>query len=246
MVMNNNFKIDRLVEEIASKSKIKSFYPIGISKALNLPLNIVIKRLNYLVAGEILSLKYEVRCTEDLTQLDLVDSYENVLGNYVNCYMCNDEKLITLDNIFIVYYINNDYIKSVKKKSQYTTEVNSPIYIENTPYNLPSVIESIVSNNDSNFFENINSIDSNLAIIAEKLANSGDKDIKYRFKEIDEDIKRNSFSKILKGVSESAVKVKEKVELIQFYKPIIESGFDLAIEKWPEISKFLEGLFNRN
>lgn len=114
--MNENFAIDQLIEEIASKNKIKSFYPVGIAKALNLPLNTVIKRLNYLVEGGLISLKYEIRCTDDLTQLDLVDKYEEVLGNYINCYMCNEEKLITLDNIFVVYFINEDYIKSVKKK----------------------------------------------------------------------------------------------------------------------------------
>ena len=97
--MNDNFAIDQLIEEIASKNKIKSFYPIDIAKALNLPLNTVIKRLNYLVEGGLISLKYEIRCTDDLTQLDLVDKYEEVLGNYLNCYMCNDEKIITLDNI---------------------------------------------------------------------------------------------------------------------------------------------------
>ena len=245
--MNENFAIDQLIEEIASKNKIKSFYPVGIAKALNLQLNTVIKRLNYLVEGGLISLKYEIRCTDDLTQLDLVDKYEEVLGNYINCYMCNEEKLITLDNIFVVYFINEDYIKSVKKKFQYTTELKKDIYVDNTPYNLPSIIEEMVGKSENNFFENIASIDSNIAIIAEKLANSGDNDIKNRFKEIDGEIeankKRKPFSKILKGLSENSGKVKDEIEKIQFYLPMIKAGFCFVVVKYPEIEKFIEGLF---
>ncbi|AWK52194.1 hypothetical protein DIC82_14825 [Clostridium beijerinckii] len=249
--MNDNFAIDQLIEEIASSGKIKSFYPISISKKLNLPISVVLNRLNYLVDGSLLSLKYEIRCTEHLTELELVDSYDKVLGTYINCYECNEDILIGLENIFIVYYLNNDYIESIKKKRSIAVKNlhSKKEYpnIDSTPQDMISIIKGVIGENENNNFPNIKSIDYNVAKIAEVLSNSGEKDISNNFKEIDEEIKeskkRNIGQKII-SKSETIGKLKDGAEGIEKFYPHIVSTINMATSTWPAIQPHLNNFLS--
>lgn len=247
MDMNDNFAIDQLIEEIASSGKIKSFYPISISKKINLPISVVLNRLNYLVDGGLLNLKYEIRCAEHLTELEVVDSYNKVLGTYINCHECNDNILIGLENIFIVYYLNNDYIESIKKKRRIAVNNlhSKKEYqnIDSNPQDITSIIKEVIGESENNNFPNIRSIDSNIAEIAEVLSNSGEKDISSNFKEIDEEVKKqrsggNVFTKVIKG-ADNLGKLKDGAEALEKFSPQIFTAVNIAITKWPVIEPYL-------
>ncbi|GAA0076213.1 hypothetical protein UT300005_05910 [Clostridium sp. CTA-5] len=245
--MNDNFAIDQLIEEIASSGKIKSFYPISISKRLNLSLTIVLNRLNYLVEGGILRLRYEVRCTEHLTELNIVDSYDKVLGTYINCYECNDDILIGLENIFIVYFLNNDYIDSIKKKksiflnSAYNKQ--EKLNFSDAPQDMVSILKEVIGQTENTNFKNIENIDNNIGKIANILSNSGDKELINNFKEIDEEIekdKKKSIGKKILDGAEGLGKLKDGTEAIEKFSPIIIDTMNRAITKWPEIHIYID------
>lgn len=111
-----NANIDAYVDELASHNFIKSFYPIAISKELNIPLTPVIERLNRLVLDEILILKYEIKCNECIHTIDIVDDYSKYVGNEVSCKFCDEICNVGFDNIIPIYYISNKYKEFIKKK----------------------------------------------------------------------------------------------------------------------------------
>ncbi|KPU45799.1 hypothetical protein OXPF_05880 [Oxobacter pfennigii] len=113
--MANIYDIDAYVDQIALRSFVRSFSPIAVSKVLNLPLNPVIERLNYLKDGKKLTLKYEIRCYEDSNIIKVVDDFSGFIGKKLYCKNCDDEIEVGLDNIFPVYYIDDDYREYLKK-----------------------------------------------------------------------------------------------------------------------------------
>lgn len=113
--MADMFDIDNYVDQLAIKNFIRSFSPAAVSKALSLPLNPVIDRLNYLTAGNKLILKYEIRCNDDLSIIAVTDDFSDYIGKRCYCKGCNEEIEIGLDNVFPMYYIDADYREHLKK-----------------------------------------------------------------------------------------------------------------------------------
>lgn len=107
--------IDDYIRQLASNQRIRSFHPNFISKRLGLPLNDVIKRLNYLSEGGLLDIKYEIRCLDDLTILKTVDDYSSFLNKEMYCTRCDCDVQIVLENVFPIYVINEEYRNHLKK-----------------------------------------------------------------------------------------------------------------------------------
>lgn len=113
--MASKYDIDDYIKRLASSGKVKSFYPAFIAKKLNLQIKDVVERLEKLVDSDVLELKFEIRCLDDLTILKTVEDYSSYLGKEIYCSRCDEYIEITLENIFPVYYFNNDYKEYVKK-----------------------------------------------------------------------------------------------------------------------------------
>ena len=110
----NNFVIDSLIEQLALQNRIKSFYPSYVCKAVNLPLNEVLEKLNFLTEGGYIELQFEIRC-DNLDILGNVENYSECIGKKIYCINCGQEVEITLNNIFPIYYISDSYRNYVKK-----------------------------------------------------------------------------------------------------------------------------------
>lgn len=113
--MNKKYDIDMYIEEIVSNSFIKSIYPINIVKNFNVSLEDAVERLNYLVAGGKLKLKYEIRCNDDLNIMKIVEDYSEVINKILYCEHCGKEIEVGLENIYLIYYICEEY-REFKKK----------------------------------------------------------------------------------------------------------------------------------
>ncbi|AND84303.1 hypothetical protein GTH52_06910 [Clostridium tyrobutyricum] len=161
----NEFEIDSYIEKLASNKNVKSFYPIAICKMLKFPIKLVINRLNKLVNMGYLKLKFEIRC-DNFDIMDIVDSYEDYLGKNIECEDCDSvtEFVIGLENIFPIYYINDNYREYIKKKNvclqvqeklncnqistgNYDSTLNTPtslkdIILENTSVSSDSIEEA--------------------------------------------------------------------------------------------------------
>lgn len=114
--MANKFDIDSLINQMAVSSTLKSFYAISICRKLNLPIDPVLERLNYLVSGSVLNVKYEIRCDNDSHIIAIVDNYKSLLGKDVMCSHCDRMIIVDLENIYPLYFFNNEYVEHLKKK----------------------------------------------------------------------------------------------------------------------------------
>jgi hypothetical protein len=109
-------KIEDYVEEIARKSRIKSFYPQTVSRKLNIPMDIVLIELSKLKEDGKVDLKYQIRCLDDLNTIEIVEQYEDILDKEIFCNICGEKIKVTYSNIYPVFYINKEYREYIKKK----------------------------------------------------------------------------------------------------------------------------------
>lgn len=112
----NSVKIEDYVEEIAKKSRIKSFYPQTVSRKLKIPIDIVLIELSKLSQEGRIHLRYQIRCLEDLNTIEIVEEYKGLLDKEVCCEICGEKIKITYSNIYPVFYINEEYRAYIKKK----------------------------------------------------------------------------------------------------------------------------------
>lgn len=112
----NSVEIEDYVKEIAKKARIEAFYPQTISRKLNIPIDIVLIELASLKEDGRIELKYEIKCLEDLNTIKTVDDYNKLIGEKVFCEMCGREIEINYNNIYPIFYINNEYREYIKKK----------------------------------------------------------------------------------------------------------------------------------
>ncbi|MGL4876136.1 MAG: hypothetical protein ACRC30_15965 [Clostridium sp.] len=110
------FKVDKYINDVACIGKVEAFYPQTVSRKLNIPLEIVMAELMKCVQIEKLHLKYEIRCLTDLNVLKIADSIDELIGENVECNICGEEFQITPSNIYLKFYIDEDFIKEAKKK----------------------------------------------------------------------------------------------------------------------------------
>lgn len=108
-------EIEGYVEDIAKKIRIISFYPQTISRKLNIPIDIVLIELSELVKKGKIYLKYQIRCLNDLTTIETVYEYKDILGKEIQCNICGDNIKVTYGNIYPVYYISEEYREFIKK-----------------------------------------------------------------------------------------------------------------------------------
>lgn len=107
--------IQDYVDTLASKQRVKKFYPQTVSRKLNMPLEIVVIELTKLIQEGKIELKYEIRCSEDLNRIDNVIDYNPLIDDTRFCEVCGENVEITYSDVYPVYYISEEY-KKLKKK----------------------------------------------------------------------------------------------------------------------------------
>lgn len=112
-------KFDKIRDIVSSMamSNYKSFYPEYIKKSMpELSLEDIICKLEPLRKEGAIVLRFEIRCTDDFTVLDVVDNYTDVIGTEIYCRECEKDIYISEENIYPKYFINDQYCKYLKKK----------------------------------------------------------------------------------------------------------------------------------
>lgn len=112
--------IKKFVERLASKSRLKSFYPESVSRALGISIDIVVIELGKLVQEDKLILKYEIRKIPELDILAIVDDYQSLIDTIVD--FDGEEYKVSYANIYPVYYIDSDYRKYVQEAIEKPTK----------------------------------------------------------------------------------------------------------------------------
>ncbi|XZM35258.1 hypothetical protein ACSXAY_17985 (plasmid) [Clostridium perfringens] len=113
----NSQRIKDYIEYLSINFDEVSFYPRAISNVLNLKLHFVIAELNNLIGRGIIDLKFEIRTTDDLKLIKIVDRYYDILNQKI-CCISGETFIITEKNIYPIYFINKeykDYIQKYKK-----------------------------------------------------------------------------------------------------------------------------------
>ena len=116
MFNENLCLIKDYVKSLAQKERVKSFYPHTISRKLNIPLELVVLELPKLIEEGCIELKYEIRCTNDLTTRNTVDNYKELLNTTVFCDHCGEDIELSYNNVYPIYFITDEYKEYVKKK----------------------------------------------------------------------------------------------------------------------------------
>lgn len=103
-------KIDSVIDDLVL-SRTNRFYPTYIVKCTGIPFEDVYKYLITLVEAGKLNLKWEIICDSPgcCHTLDRLDSFDDVLGKVLPCYMCGEDIEITEENILPVFEIAKDY-----------------------------------------------------------------------------------------------------------------------------------------
>lgn len=112
----NAVEIEDYVEGIARKSRVESFYPQAISRKLNIPIELVLIELEKLIPVGKIFIRYEIKCLEDSNTICTVNDYKDSLGKKLFCEICGKDITINYNNIYPVYYINEEYKEYLKKK----------------------------------------------------------------------------------------------------------------------------------
>lgn len=113
----NSQRIKDYIEYLSVNFDEASFYPKAISDILNLQLHFVIAELNNLIESGIVNLKFEIRTTDDLKLIKIVNKYHDILNQKI-CCSSRETFIITEKNIYPIYFINKeykDYIQKYKK-----------------------------------------------------------------------------------------------------------------------------------
>lgn len=124
----NKYIIEDVLSDII-KRKIKSFYIEYFAKFLSIDISTALFYLNkFSKESDKIKIMYEVRC---LDCLDIVREYEHIedieIGSLIECENCgNEEDEITLElsNIYIKYYINEDWWNYVRQKQNFKNKSN--------------------------------------------------------------------------------------------------------------------------
>lgn len=105
-----------VTEEIAI-NPVSKFYPTFVSKATNLPVDVVNEHLLEMVKKGKLELKWEVRCERCFRNVDTIPVQNAILDEELDC-LCGENVLVNRENVFPVYEINPIYREKIKEKFQ--------------------------------------------------------------------------------------------------------------------------------
>lgn len=123
MGYDKNLKLIRDVVEKLASSMVVSFYPESIRRRTNLPMAIVLEKLENLVTEGLIYAKFVVKCPIDYNEVAICDSYEEAkeLEPQI-CLMCGEEFEVDDSFIYLEYYFDKEYMddiaEEVKKKNQ--------------------------------------------------------------------------------------------------------------------------------
>lgn len=127
MGYDKNLKLIRSVVESLASSMVVSFYPESIRRRTNLPLGIVLEKLENLVAEGWIEAKFVVKCPIDYNEVAICDSYEEAKELEPQmCLMCGEEFEVDDSFIYLEYYFNKEYLddveEEVKKNNQFRNQ----------------------------------------------------------------------------------------------------------------------------
>lgn len=142
----NEYLIEDTLTNIA-KRKIKSFYIELFAKELRIDVATALIFLGkFATVSNKIKIKYEVRCLPCLAVIKVYENIEDIeIGSLIECETCvDDENEINLElsNIYIKYYINDDWFdyvrqKQIAKKNEIGSVLNNP------PCTTPTLINNI-------------------------------------------------------------------------------------------------------
>ncbi|MCC5909402.1 MAG: hypothetical protein JJT76_03065 [Clostridiaceae bacterium] len=116
--MFDKFEVDNFIEKLAAISMVKSFYPTAVAQPLGESISHVVKRLNELVKDDKLIRKYEIRDLDSLEIITIVNDYKDVVDKLIYSEEHGSEIMITMANVYPIYYFNDMYRINIKKKRQ--------------------------------------------------------------------------------------------------------------------------------
>lgn len=106
--INDRFK--STLKDIAINKKLSHVHPGFISSHLGIGVIESLSLVNRAVEDGALTLKFQVKCLNCEENLDLVNTYNVLLGETKYC-RCGELTKVTLANIYPTYYFTEDYIK---------------------------------------------------------------------------------------------------------------------------------------
>lgn len=116
MFNKNAELVKEYIKKLALKKHLQFFYATEVANHLSLPLEECFKELDKLVSEEILHIRYEIRTIPELDVIDIVDDYSNIVNKTM---LYEDEEYeISYENIFPIYYIDENFKKFVLENSQ--------------------------------------------------------------------------------------------------------------------------------
>lgn len=95
-------KVKEYINQKIKQKKVKSFYVYGIITKFNIEFSEAFAILNELCKEGLLTIKYEIRCLNDLSVLITLGDFDSFIGSEITCYECGENITITIDNIYIV------------------------------------------------------------------------------------------------------------------------------------------------
>ena len=107
----NLAEVRNVVNELAADGMTRSFYASYVSACLHISIDEAVKSLDKLVEDGWLVMKFEIRVSQTLDIIKIVDDFKNYIGEQIE-YEGN-EYTIDLGNIYPVYYFGTDYQKYV-------------------------------------------------------------------------------------------------------------------------------------
>lgn len=115
MAAKDYYRVIKYIEKLAQNPYLESFYADAISRALIMPVDLVVVELDKLVHEEFLIQKYEIRRIPELDIVATVDDYQELIDTEVECE--DGVEIITYANIFPIYYISEEYREIVKNEN---------------------------------------------------------------------------------------------------------------------------------
>ena len=107
----NLAEVRNVVNELAADGMTRSFYASYVSAYLHISIDEAVQSLDKLVEDGWLVMKFEIRVSQTLDIIKIVDDFKNYIGEQIE-YEGN-EYTIDLGNIYPVYYFGTDYQKYV-------------------------------------------------------------------------------------------------------------------------------------
>lgn len=107
----NLAEVRDIVNELAADGMTRSFYASYVSDYLHISMDETVQYLDKLVEDGWLVMKFEIRVSQTLDIIKIVDDFTKYIGEQIE-YEGN-EYTIDLGNIYPVYYFGVDYQKYV-------------------------------------------------------------------------------------------------------------------------------------